>query len=149
MNRNRDEDDDENGRRGMSIWLIGPCCCFGLAALIWLIFLQVQANHIEHRLDLLIRDCAGTCGAGVGTVLASAHAGVKAASFAKSSSAPTKKARGAAPLVDHHHQKHAAKAAKAALKADEELPFDAAGGVGAARWTRVGDAKKPPPIKVQ
>jgi len=137
MNNTRDDDDDNNGRRS-SVWLVLPCCCFGIAALIWLIVLTVQLHNLDERLDVLIKNCAGVCPASGGAVAGSAsirgvashHGAVKAAHIGAAATA-------VAPV-----KKHASKAAKLLT---EEVPIDAA-----PRWSRVGDAaKKPSPPKAE
>jgi hypothetical protein len=133
---NRDEDDDT--RRTFPIWCGGIFCCFGLAALIWLIVLQVQVNHQEDRLNRLISNCNGVCpanGIGSGTVTSSHGGGVRAASFKK---ARNSGALQPVPLPKKSKSGSQKPPPKPVGAGEEELPADAT-----PRWSRVGDAKKP------
>jgi len=142
MNNNNDDDDGDNGGRRMSVWLIAPCCCFGLAALIWLIILQVQFSHLDSRLDTLIRNCAGTCPVGGrtdtgGVLLANLHHAVKPAHSALAKAAVVEQKKKRAPAEAAAHAKK-----RSTEAAEEAVALDA-------RWARVGDAKKPSLQRIQ
>jgi len=155
-----------NDNRQWPAWLVLPgCCCslFGLAALIWLIILQVQVNKDETKL-LRLTSCAplapcfngalagrggGGTGDGVGVATAAAHGKAVHAREHKHSGLVVGQ-QGSQSIKKKSHEAKASQLLQqqqlqrsqhdANLVNDEELlPADAA----PPRWTRVGSAKKP------